>query len=152
MSRRVSRRGAGIRPSGVSSAGSDTAAACDAESLIVASRRPEAGVNKTIAWVLTVGLAAAIALMVTGAVLAGIRSTVAIPHQTSFGQAFRSLERGEPGGFFQLGLIMMLATPVARVVALLLAYARRRQWFFAGISLFVLCVLVLSGYLGLTFA
>ena len=116
----------------------------------ISDHRVEAGVNKTIAWVLTVGLAAAISLMVAGAILAGIRSRVPIPHQTSFSGVLRGLARGEPGAFFDLGLIVLLATPAARVVTLLVAYGRRRQWLFAGISLFVLCILILSGYLGLT--
>jgi len=55
----------------------------------------------------------------------------------------------EPGGFFELGLLVLLATPAARVVALCAAYLRRRQWLFSGISLFVLAILILSGYLGL---
>jgi uncharacterized membrane protein len=114
--------------------------------------RPEAGVNKTIAWVLTIGLVVAIVLMIVGAILARIRPAVPIPHETSFAEALRGLVHGEPGGFFELGLIVLLATPAARVVALLLAYARRKQWLFAGLSFFVFCVLVLSGYLGLSVA
>ena len=56
----------------------------------------------------------------------------------------------EAGGFFDLGLLVLLATPAARVVALLVAFTRRKLWIFSGVSLIVLGVLALSGYLGLS--
>jgi uncharacterized membrane protein len=55
----------------------------------------------------------------------------------------------EPGGFFDLGLLLLLATPAARVVALFVGFARRRSWLFAGCSAVVLVALALSAFLGL---
>lgn len=40
------------------------------------------------------------------------------------------------------GLVLLMATPVARVVAAALGYLRHRDWFFATLALMVLCVLV----------
>jgi uncharacterized membrane protein len=48
-----------------------------------------------------------------------------------------------------LGLLVLLATPAARVATLLVAFARRRLWLFSGLGLIVLTVLALSAYLGL---
>ena len=45
---------------------------------------------------------------------------------------------------------MLLATPFARVVALGIAFARRRQWLFAGISFVVMAMLILGAVLGLS--
>ena len=51
--------------------------------------------------------------------------------------------------FMSLGLIVLLATPAARVLVLLLGYVRRQQWLFAAIALMVLSVLVISVVIGL---
>jgi uncharacterized membrane protein len=110
----------------------------------------ERALNVTISRVLVIGLASAIALLVVGIVLVLVRPGLTVNHETSVAHIPRALWRLEPGGFFGLGLAVLLATPFARVAALFLAYTRRRQWIFAGISAFVLGVLVLSGYLGLT--
>jgi uncharacterized membrane protein len=40
------------------------------------------------------------------------------------------------------GLIVLMLTPLARVIASLVAYVRLRDWFFAGTTLLVLGVLV----------
>jgi len=40
------------------------------------------------------------------------------------------------------GLIVLMLTPLARVVASLVTYARMRDWFFAGMTVLVLVVLV----------
>jgi uncharacterized membrane protein len=110
----------------------------------------ETRLNITISRVLVVGLLAAVVLLSVGVILTLARPGLAMPHTTSVSSIPRALARAEPGGFFELGLLMLLATPAARVVALLFAYVRRRQWMFASIALFVFAILVLGAYLGLT--
>jgi uncharacterized membrane protein len=112
-------------------------------------QRREARLNVTISRVLAVGLAAAMFLLVVGVILTLVRQGTVIPRKTSIHGIPGALRAFEPGGFFELGLLVLLATPAARVVALCVAYLRRRQWLFSGISLFVLAILILSGYLGL---
>jgi uncharacterized membrane protein len=105
--------------------------------------------NLTVSRVLAGGLAAAIVLLLTGAVLAIAGRGPSVPSATSVSDMPRALEALEPGGFLDLGLLVLLATPVARVIALAFGFARRRAWAFCGISVFVLAVLALSAYLGL---
>ncbi len=117
---------------------------------VEAHHRHETRLNITISRVLVVGLLAAIFLLVVGVVLTLVHTGVPVPRKTSIQGIPRALRALEPGGFFQLGLLVLLATPAARVAALFFAYLRRRQWLFSGISFFVFAILVLSAFLGLT--
>ena len=105
--------------------------------------------NHTISRVLTVGLLVSVVLLVVGAVVTLVRPDLPAVHQTSLRQLWAALSGLRPGGFFDLGLLVLLATPVARVVALLLGFSQRRMWLFSLVSLIVLVLLGLSAYLGL---
>ncbi len=110
----------------------------------------EMRLNSLISRVLVVGLLAAMALLVIGVVLTIARPHVPVPHSTSIRDIPAQLAALDPGGFYELGLLVLLATPFARVVALGIAFARRRKWLFAGISLIVAVMLVLGMALGLS--
>ncbi|MGA3293047.1 MAG: DUF1634 domain-containing protein [Candidatus Acidiferrales bacterium] len=47
-------------------------------------------------------------------------------------------------GLIQLGLLLLIATPVARVAFSVLAFAEQRDWLYVSITLVVLAVLVYS--------
>jgi uncharacterized membrane protein len=47
-------------------------------------------------------------------------------------------------GIIQLGLLFLIATPVARVAFAAFAFAVERDWLYVGISVFVLIVLLYS--------
>jgi uncharacterized membrane protein len=47
-------------------------------------------------------------------------------------------------GLIQLGLLLLIATPVARVVFSVFAFARQRDWTYVAITLVVLAVLIYS--------
>jgi uncharacterized membrane protein len=47
-------------------------------------------------------------------------------------------------GLIQLGMLILIATPVARVAVSVLAFAEQRDWLYASITLVVLTVLVYS--------
>jgi uncharacterized membrane protein len=113
-------------------------------------QRQEMRLNTVISRVLVVGLLAAITLLVVGVILTIARPEVPIPHSTSIKDIPAQLAALEPGGFYQLGLLVLLATPFARVVALGVAYSQRRQWLFAGISFVVMAMLILGAVLGLS--
>ena len=51
---------------------------------------------------------------------------------------------GHGRAIVQLGLLLLIATPVARVVFCAVAFARRRDWVYVLIPLVVLGVLVLG--------
>jgi uncharacterized membrane protein len=105
--------------------------------------------NLTVSRVLACGLASAIVLLLTGSVLAFSGCGPSVPSATSISDIPRALGALEPGGFLDLGLLVLLATPVARVIALVIGFARRRSWMFCSLSVFVLAILALSAYLGL---
>jgi uncharacterized membrane protein len=110
--------------------------------------REESRLNTAIARVLTAGLLTALALLAVGVILTIARPHVPIPRSTSIGSIPSQLAALDPGGFYELGLLVLIATPFARVVALLIAFARRRQWLFAGISFLVMTMLIVGAVLG----
>lgn len=105
--------------------------------------------NVTISRVLAGGLALSMTLLVTGGVMVVVGRGPSLSAATSIADMPRALAALEPGGFLDLGLVVLLATPVARVVALAAGFARRRAWIFCAMSVLVLALLGLSAYLGL---
>jgi len=108
------------------------------------------GLNRTISVVLVAGLVVSILLMLAGAGLALAGRGPSPPTATSVTDIPRALAGLEPGGFLDLGLLVLLATPVARVIALAVGFGRRKAWVFCGISVLVFALLALSAYLGLS--
>jgi uncharacterized membrane protein len=45
-------------------------------------------------------------------------------------------------GIIQLGLLLLIATPIARVAFAAYGFARQRDWMYVGIAAFVLSVLL----------
>jgi uncharacterized membrane protein len=106
--------------------------------------------NQTISRVLIAGLVASVVFLAIGIVVSIARPDLAGVHQTSVRAIPGAIAHLEPAGFFDLGLLLLVATPFARVVALFVGFTRRRMWLFASISVFVLAGLVASALLGLT--
>ena len=111
--------------------------------------RREARLNILISRVLLIGLLVAIALLVLGAILALTHPGLSVTRATSIADMPRAVAALEPTGFFDLGLLALLATPVAGVITIGIGFARRGSWWFCGLSLFVLAVIALSAFLGL---
>jgi uncharacterized membrane protein len=105
--------------------------------------------NVTISRVLVIGLLAAVTLLLVGVVRTIARPGLAPVHETSVQDIPRAVAALEPAGFFDLGLLLLLATPIARVVALLLGFVRRKMWLFSGFSVIVLAALAVSAFFGL---
>jgi uncharacterized membrane protein len=58
---------------------------------------------------------------------------------------------GRPATFFlQGGLIVLMATPVARVVVSIVEYAANRDWLFVGLTMTVLVILLGSLFVAMT--
>jgi len=110
---------------------------------------PDPRLAAALSRLLLSGLSLAIALLLVGVILTVARPGGPVSHVSSITGLPRALGAFEPGGFFDLGLLVLLATPAARVVALLLAFTRRRLWLFSAVSVMVLLVLALSAFLGL---
>jgi uncharacterized membrane protein len=50
----------------------------------------------------------------------------------------------EPAGFLWLGLLAVLAAPIARVIVALLAYGRDRDWLMVGVAAGILLVIAVA--------
>jgi uncharacterized membrane protein len=107
------------------------------------------GLDRIVSSVLLAGLCAALILMLAGVLLALFRDGQSLPHVITFAGMFGSLASLGAEGLFGLGLLILLATPAARVLAGMLVFGRRRQWRFVFVGLFVLAVLALSAFFGL---
>ncbi len=66
----------------------------------------------------------------------------------SFGEVFEGVREGSGRALVVLGLLTLVATPVARVAVSLVAFARRRERAYAVLSALVLGLLLLSFNLG----
>jgi uncharacterized membrane protein len=55
---------------------------------------------------------------------------------------------GDSRGLIQVGLLLLVATPVARVVFSVYAFARQYDWLYVGVTLLVLGVLLYSLFHG----
>lgn len=47
-------------------------------------------------------------------------------------------------GLIQFGVLVLIATPIARVVCSVIGFARQRDWFYVGVTLVVLVLLICS--------
>lgn len=111
-------------------------------------------VERTIGQLLRAGLVLAAGLVIAGAALYLARHGTEIPDYRVF--------RGEPAdlrgvggivgealalrgrGLIQLGMLVLLATPVARVAFSVAAFALERDRLYVGVTCFVLAVLLYS--------
>jgi uncharacterized membrane protein len=62
----------------------------------------------------------------------------------SAGGLFGLLRSGDPQAVIQIGVLLLIATPIARVVFAVAAFALERDRFYVAVSLTVLAVLMIS--------
>ena len=103
---------------------------------------------------LQAGVFLAAAVTLTGGILYLLRETGPRPDYTHFqGVAealrtpagiLREVRRGDANGIIQLGLLLLIATPIARVVLAAVGFAFERDRMYVVVSLIVLAVLLFS--------
>jgi uncharacterized membrane protein len=108
----------------------------------------------TVAAMLRFGVSLAAAVVLAGGALLLRHPWSAIPDYTHFHagdpqmRSLRGIVRGvmhaEPRSIIQLGLVVLIATPVARVVFCVVGFARQRDRLYVGVSSLVLAVLIYS--------
>ena len=98
---------------------------------------------------LALGLGVASALMIAGALLAVVGAGSVASQALTLAEIPEALRAGQPTAYLSLGILILVVTPAARVVVLLGAFARRREWGFALVSAAVLGVLGVGLVLGL---
>jgi uncharacterized membrane protein len=105
-----------------------------------------ADLERSIARVLTVGTYASIALLVAGVaamVVAG-RSPLEAAPGFDAARIAGDIAALRPEGFLWLGIVLVVATPSARVAASLVGYLRRADQAMAVVSVLILVVIGLS--------
>ena len=60
------------------------------------------------------------------------------------GGVFAGVARGDSASIIQLGVLLLIATPVARVFISVIGFARERDWMYVAFSLIVLALLTYS--------
>lgn len=106
-----------------------------------------------IARVLWAGVVLASTVILVGLLLAllgphpaGVREVLdgAGPHAPSFHSLRQGLPRGDPVAVLQLGLLLLILTPVVRVTVTVVLFALQGDWIFATITGLVLALLTLG--------
>jgi uncharacterized membrane protein len=111
-------------------------------------------VEQCIGNLLRGGVLIAAVVVLLGGILYLVRHGAALPFYESFRGEPEDL-RSIPGiladvwalrsrGIIQLGLLLLIATPVARVVCAMVAFALQRDWLYVSVTVIVLSILVYS--------
>ena len=114
----------------------------------------EERVEQIMATLLRTGVLLAAGVVLTGGAVYLWRHGQELPHYTTFhgipdelkhpAGIWSGVTAGRGRGLIQLGLLLLIATPVARVGFSVFAFERERDWTYVAITLFVLSVLLYS--------
>jgi uncharacterized membrane protein len=114
----------------------------------------EQKMDAVIGSLLRIGVIAAGAIVFLGGIFYLIQYGRQIPDYRSFhgqpqnlkfiGGIFREAFSLNPSGIIQLGILLLIATPVARVAFSVFAFARQRDLVYIIVTLFVLSTLIFS--------
>ncbi len=97
---------------------------------------------------LIVGVIISTTLMLIGIVEEIVLGNQLPTVEPDIGQVINSLTQLRPSGFLGLGLLVLVATPILRVLGSIVAFAYEKDWRFAGITFLVFCIVVASILLG----
>lgn len=107
--------------------------------------------GKQIGWVLLVGVLLSSGTVLVGGVLYLVQQGLDIPRYskfvgqpaalTSFTGILRLAWRGDARGIMQLGVLLLVATPVARILLSAALFLRQRDWLYVAITAIVIGVL-----------
>ena len=107
--------------------------------------------EQVLGTLLICGVIAAASVVLLGGIVYLARHGGELPNYQRFQGNYHSVRgivrdvlAGRGRGLIQLGILMLVATPVARVALSLAAFFRRRDFLYTVFTLIVLCVLVLS--------
>lgn len=102
-----------------------------------------------ISWVLRAGVLLSAVIMLVGLVLVLVHPAgLPLARPAGFAQVFLGLARGNPLAVIDLGILILVLTPIARVLLSVLIFLRERDLTYTAITLFVLLVLIISFLLG----
>lgn len=114
--------------------------------------------NKTIGYVLRYGVTIAFIVIALGCALLfaeGQTGYGSLGNSSQFyanrfvlglGPLFKGIESAKPFAIIELGLIILFATPLARVFISIFLFLEEKRYIFVAITLFVLFILLLSTF------
>jgi uncharacterized membrane protein len=117
-------------------------------------RPSDQDLDVSVAVVLRIGVTLSAAVVILGGLLLGNHLFGAVPDYTHFQpgdaglRSVMGIVQGavnfSPKSVIQLGLLLLIATPVARVVLCVVGFARQHNALYVAVSTIVLIILVLS--------
>ncbi len=110
--------------------------------------KEQRSLDHTIHKLLVVGLIISTSLMLIGLFLDLVLQRVVPTSVPDLGEVFTRVIYFRPSGFLALGLLVLIATPVLRVIGSFIAFIYERDWRYAGITFVVLLVVIFSIVLG----
>jgi uncharacterized membrane protein len=118
------------------------------------TRPTDQDLDQSVAVVLRIGVTLSAAVVIVGAILMRHQLFSPVPDYTHFhpgnpelrsiARIIRGALRFTPNSMVQLGLLLLIVTPVARVVLCVVGFARQRDLLYIAVSTLVLLVLILS--------
>ncbi|MCW5852168.1 MAG: DUF1634 domain-containing protein [Anaerolineae bacterium] len=111
---------------------------------ITAEAEARRDLNDVVHKVLVIGLLLSTVILVFG-VLLGLVEHRPLPDTTlSVGEAVSRAVGLRPSGFLNLGLLVLIVTPILRVIGSIFVFIHERDWRYAGITALVLAVMLFS--------
>ena len=107
-----------------------------------ARSREAAAIDRLVYRVLAVGLVVSAALLVTGMVVWAVHGGRLPGSVAGPWRATRQLVGLQPEGFFSLGLLALILTPVVRVAGSVAVFAKERDWRYVLITSGVLAAMI----------
>ena len=114
------------------------------EAVLAKEAEEKADLNHAVHLVLVVGLVCSVVLMLAGVALALFRGQELPEVVPSPVQAFSRALALRPSGFLALGLVVLVATPIVRVIGSCLVFLYERDWRYALITAIVLAITLIS--------
>ena len=105
-------------------------------------------IERVVKIVLLAGIVASVALMVAGLILGAARGTALPEALVPISSLWSELARLDPAAYVSLGVIVLVATPFARVVGSLVVFVAERDRRYVLVTATVLAVMCLSVVLG----
>jgi uncharacterized membrane protein len=100
--------------------------------------------DRMIGILLRAGVIASAAVTLAGGIWHFTQENAAMPDYRIFRPTHTSIGLGRPENLIQLGLIMLIATPIARVALSVIAFALQKDRLYVGLTLIVLAGLIAS--------
>ena len=110
--------------------------------------KEQSNLDQIIHKLLVIGLAISVSFMLFGLLLDLTLHRFIPTTIPNLGEVFMRAISLRPSGFLSLGLLVLIATPVVRVIGSFIAFIYERDWRYAGITFLVLLVVVLSIVIG----